>query len=216
MTTAREMIDAITTPEALSARSPRSREFVSSFALSLKRSNRLMSDKQRDLLVKLYSETIDPPKAPQAVEMDGIDGVRALFATGTSKGLKRPKIRLSTGEVSLRLSRAPDHGNNPGCIYVVDPTQVSQDGQPLYLGMIRPQGEFQPRREASPAHIDLLQAFGRDPAGVAAASGKLTGGCSFCAKGLTDERSLEVGYGPICATKYELPWGEREELSQAA
>jgi hypothetical protein len=34
--------------------------------------------------------------------------------------------------------------------------------------------------------------------------------CVFCARTLTDEadgRSVEVGYGPICADKYGLPWG---------
>jgi hypothetical protein len=34
--------------------------------------------------------------------------------------------------------------------------------------------------------------------------------CVFCARTLTDEqdgRSVDVGYGPICADKYGLPWG---------
>jgi hypothetical protein len=34
--------------------------------------------------------------------------------------------------------------------------------------------------------------------------------CMFCMRSLTDEedgRSVEVGYGPICANKYGLPWG---------
>lgn len=34
--------------------------------------------------------------------------------------------------------------------------------------------------------------------------------CVFCSRNLSDEkdgRSVEVGYGPICADKYGLPWG---------
>jgi hypothetical protein len=31
--------------------------------------------------------------------------------------------------------------------------------------------------------------------------------CVFCATPLTDERSTEKGYGPICADRYALPWG---------
>lgn len=37
--------------------------------------------------------------------------------------------------------------------------------------------------------------------------GVLTGTCVFCARELTDERSIEAGYGPVCADKNGLPWG---------
>jgi hypothetical protein len=33
----------------------------------------------------------------------------------------------------------------------------------------------------------------------------------FCSKKLTDERSIEVGYGRICAGHNGLPWGEVAE-----
>lgn len=41
-------------------------------------------------------------------------------------------------------------------------------------------------------------------------SGKRVGTCCYCAKGLTTAASLHVGYGPICAEKWGLPWGESE------
>lgn len=44
----------------------------------------------------------------------------------------------------------------------------------------------------------------------AAAIGALTHHCVFCSRELTDDgegRSVEVGYGPICARKHGLPWG---------
>lgn len=41
----------------------------------------------------------------------------------------------------------------------------------------------------------------------AAAFGQLYGTCIFCWKDLTDERSIEVGYGPVCAENRGLPWG---------
>jgi NADH pyrophosphatase NudC (nudix superfamily) len=37
--------------------------------------------------------------------------------------------------------------------------------------------------------------------------GKLYGHCVFCGRKLTDERSIEVGYGPTCAANNSLPWG---------
>lgn len=41
----------------------------------------------------------------------------------------------------------------------------------------------------------------------AAAFGHSTGKCVFCSQKLTDGRSTEVGYGPICAENNGLPWG---------
>jgi hypothetical protein len=56
--------------------------------------------------------------------------------------------------------------------------------------------------------LGLLTDFAADPAGVAAAQGKAGGHCVFCTQALSDKRSLEVGYGKICAAKWALPWGE--------
>ncbi len=57
----------------------------------------------------------------------------------------------------------------------------------------------------------LLKLIVRDlTAEEAAAFGHLHHRCVFCARKLTDEndgRSVDVGYGPICADKYGLPWG---------
>lgn len=47
----------------------------------------------------------------------------------------------------------------------------------------------------------------------AAAFGHVTGACVFCSRELTDERSLTVGYGPVCATNHGLPWGEVAEVT---
>lgn len=43
----------------------------------------------------------------------------------------------------------------------------------------------------------------------AAAFGHTTGNCVFCMQPLTDGRSTTVGYGPVCATKNNLPWGDK-------
>jgi len=55
---------------------------------------------------------------------------------------------------------------------------------------------------------DLLTRLGQDPSGVASEYGKLTGRCSFCARRLTDARSISVGYGATCAKNYDLEWGK--------
>lgn len=41
----------------------------------------------------------------------------------------------------------------------------------------------------------------------AATFGLTHGHCIACAHDLTDDRSLTVGYGPVCAKRYGWPWG---------
>lgn len=42
---------------------------------------------------------------------------------------------------------------------------------------------------------------------VASEYGIAHGHCMFCGLELTDGRSVDVGYGPTCASKHGLPWG---------
>jgi len=44
-------------------------------------------------------------------------------------------------------------------------------------------------------------------AAVTGEQGRNSGRCCYCAHPLTDQRSLDAGYGPICAERYALPWG---------
>ena len=51
----------------------------------------------------------------------------------------------------------------------------------------------------------LPVAVAADPAAAAKAYGALMGRCSFCDTAITDEGSVEVGYGPVCAKRFGLP-----------
>lgn len=59
---------------------------------------------------------------------------------------------------------------------------------------------------------DELQEFAANPAEYAARYGRESGNCCFCNIKITDSRSLNVGYGPVCAENYDLPWGEKAPL----
>ena len=61
-----------------------------------------------------------------------------------------------------------------------------------------------------------LREFADDPARVAGEHGRLTGNCCFCHHTLEDARSTAVGYGPVCASHYGLPWGERPAAAAPA
>ena len=54
----------------------------------------------------------------------------------------------------------------------------------------------------------VLDGFCNDMVGSVAHYGLEMGYCSFCNRPLSDERSIQVGYGPQCARNSRLPWGK--------
>lgn len=86
------------------------------------------------------------------------------------------------------------------------------DGEPFgfnkYFGRIDERGTFHTTPAASGSVINLVGRLGADPVTVAGEYGRLTGNCCFCGLKLTDARSTAVGYGPVCADKFGLAWGE--------
>lgn len=132
-------------------------------------------------------------------------GVNSLFDKAVASGLKYPKIRLQTqtGQ-KVCLARAGNRSRHPGHIMVTD-------GEPFgynkFFGRVDQTGQYHPAdANTDEVHI-LLEQLGSDPATVASKFGKLTGNCCFCMHSLDDERSTEVGYGPVCAKHFGLPWG---------
>lgn len=75
---------------------------------------------------------------------------------------------------------------------------------------------FLPRAECPRTAIDAVRAFGDDPIRHAAAHGQRTSNCCFCRLQLTDGRSLAMGYGPVCASNWGLPWGDQRVVTRAA
>lgn len=61
---------------------------------------------------------------------------------------------------------------------------------------------------AGRAPMHFLTALDRVTVEQARRFGLVTSRCVFCSRKLTDERSIHVGYGEICAEHNGLPWGE--------
>lgn len=137
---------------------------------------------------------------------DSLAPIAKLFATAQTH-LKRPFVLISSDAGQLRL-KVVTQGQNAGCVYVYrDGPYEDRD----YWGKVTQDGRYVPSREIGSeqtAVAEALRLFAKDPAGAAARFGRSTGACCFCGKTLTDERSVAVGYGPICADHYGLPWGE--------
>jgi Family of unknown function (DUF6011) len=125
--------------------------------------------------------------------------------------IKRPRLVLSAGDQDIRLSIAGPSSRTPGYVIVTSPERAFSERR--FLGRIGPDGVFEPSLtvdpEAQTAIVAALQAMALDPAGTAAAYGKLMGSCCFCGLPLSDGKSLAVGYGKTCAQKYNLPYNVR-------
>lgn len=149
---------------------------------------------------KLVLDNEHPPAPAPTMPMPGIR--KMLDSAGET--LKFPKINLETeGGQRVRLSVAGSGSKNPGRIHVTDGAPY---GESIYFGFIDLAGEFHYSKAPAPV-IELLSKMEADPAATASAYGLRTSNCCFCARPLTKGESVAVGYGPICAESFGLPWG---------
>lgn len=166
-----------------------------------------LSEKQTYWAHKLADEIKNPPPPPEGVKVSQtFAGVLALFNKAVADKLQYPQITLLLNDGQpVRISRAADYSKNPGHVYVKLYETVG------YAGKVAPDGKFFPKTGLDADLIEelceLLARLGNDPVGVATEYAKLTGRCCFCDIALDNEKSVAVGYGPVCAKHYGLPYG---------
>lgn len=121
-------------------------------------------------------------------------------------GIKWPRIRLVTADMRpVVLSLAGSRAKQPGTANITDGGPY---GENQWYGRVALDGDLESSREIDEGIVEILQAFSDDPARTAKAQGSLTSACCFCGKELTTMESVGAGYGPICAGRWNLPWGE--------
>lgn len=179
----------------------RDREFAQSLIDQF--NSRGLSAKQVPWVQRLVVRATTPPEA-----IGNVAGVVDLMRKAGPRG--KVVIRASD-TLTIRLSVSGEQSRYPGTVAV---TSVQQgDGYRKFYGRICQDGTFVAGRDATgdnlPSILAILRALAVDPVGTAREHGKLTGNCCFCSLPLTDGFSVDAGYGPICAKKYSLPWGNR-------
>jgi len=131
----------------------------------------------------------------------GLSSIVGHFDAAHENGLKYPSITIKANapDPGVRMYRAGQKSSRPGSVAVTD-----SEGEDFW-GRIRRDGTFH-AREAAPDWIGgVLEDFAHDPDRVAREEGQATGACCFCNTKLTEEGSVSVGYGPICAQNFGLP-----------
>lgn len=157
-----------------------------------------LTDEQRRWVHVLVSDTearIEQEKAAGPVGLLVIE----MF-DHASESLQFPKVRF----LDFVLKRLGERSRTPGAVAIIRKVdnsfigRIDRDGVIRWLvGMLVVQ-----------VIRDRLEAFCKNPVAEAQLEGQYLGSCCFCGLELTDRRSLATGYGPICASKYGLPWGQ--------
>ena len=146
--------------------------------------------------------------APPAARTDGLEPIVEMLALAGTK-LKWPVIRFEADGVRYRLGLSGAASRNPRSVSVT--TDERACDARTYFGRIDPLGVFEPHYKQAAAGTAIgaaLRAFAAAPAEQARLYGQRFGQCCFCGLELTNKASIQAGYGPICADKYGLPWGD--------
>lgn len=171
-----------------------------------------LSDKQWHWVGELTKRATEPPQK-RTTDVGSVKGIVDLLERA-AQHLKRPALIVRANDRDLRLNIAGARASMPGSINV-----CSADGYAdrEWYGRITRDGQFEPSRKfdatTQTAVAGALQAMASDPAKAAADYGRLTGVCCFCNTPLghgEDKRSTQVGYGPVCAKNWGLPWGAKQ------
>lgn len=154
--------------------------------------------------MQYWLHKLSQPEVQQvAASTFDLSRVNTMFSSA-KENLKRPAIVLSNGKANIKISFAGERSKYNGQIIVAAPTFGAG-----FYGRIDKDGNWFPTASCDAEVSIMVRDFAANPEKAAAAHGRLTGKCCFCNKGLTDARSTEVGYGPVCATHFGLQWGSR-------
>lgn len=141
-----------------------------------------------------------------ALDTAGLDGIpvpgafdviMGYFRTARANGLKWPRLVFDYRAIG---------GNKLAFGSSRDPNIIVVKFNGKFVGKITDKGFH--RRGATDAVVEFAKAIGLGGFEVVRVYGLRTGNCCFCGRELTTGESTAVGYGPICADKYGLPWGE--------
>jgi hypothetical protein len=191
------------------AMSPKDRDFATSLLNARKPSAR-----QEYWMAELVTRYTTPRPAQVEEQLTGaVAGIFQLFLTAQAKGLKFPKILLQgTAGQPVQFALAGERSKYAGQVMITDGRPF---GSSRYYGRITQDGGLVASREMVESVRELVDAFAENPAYIASHYGKATGSCCFCRRNLETKESLAVGYGPVCADKFGLPWGELPQDTQA-
>lgn len=161
---------------------------------------RIWTEKQEAWAHKIALEVLNPPakKVERGIDLGTLtDWLRDRVLPG-----KNSVAFCDEMHQEVIITAAKPDSKNPGAFYV-----RSEDNR--YLGKITANGYWRSVEPESTAdHVvgAILAKANEDPLAAVISYGRRTSRCSFCGRSLENERSVELGYGPICASNMGLPY----------
>jgi len=168
-----------------------------------------MTDSQaRGILNVMLAEARRATERPY--EPIDLSAINAFFYRVNPK-LKWPKVSLALPDGTPVTIRPKTSGMHAGAVEITGAEEWNERfGRfaPHWYGRIETDGTVTYGKGWNTIEA-LAKAFAEDPAKTASEYGRLTGNCCFCRLPLSDPRSTEQGYGEICASNWNLPWGKK-------
>ena len=171
-----------------------------------------LSPKQEEWVNIIITENLEAPTAIKPT-VTGLTRVIEIFDAAAEK-LKYPKLVVQFADGSdFKLSRAGSKSKHNGCVQLTDGGPF---GSNKYFGRITREGELVLHRDGKVREVELtsiMKSMTTDLGTFAKMYGHKSGNCCFCNTPIgegNDQRSVDAGYGPVCADNYGLPWGEKE------
>lgn len=168
-----------------------------------------LSDKQLYWVGVLAGRAMGAEGEPK-LETTKTDGLTSIvdFMINANTNLKFPKINLKTKSgYPVKLMLAGPKAKKPGTVTITDGGPY---GSNIWYGRVLTDGTWEKSGKGGPCMDEvgqLLQDLAGNPDQVIVLSGIATGTCCFCNRDLTTTASVDVGYGPVCAENFDLPWG---------
>lgn len=144
-------------------------------------------------------------KVTPAVASETIEALLAIPANGKPVAAEHKKgdIHVVDGQY-VRIHIAQSTGNPYACVAnILRPAVWAEDGTLVEAGEVEWEfvsGLVRKCTVENKATAEQAKQFSR-----------LAGRCCFCSHAIDTPESTLVGYGPVCAKKYDLPWGSTAE-----
>lgn len=136
-----------------------------------------------------------------------VERIASFLTPGAGRIPTGARVVFESGEFMVSIvSTSKDKSRWPGGFLVIGETGFDKPKTPL--AAIDAQGYLYPSEVGAMSGelAALLDEFEADPAEYVAKMGVSMGNCCFCRRDLSEPISLTMGYGPICAGHYGLPW----------
>lgn len=175
--------------------------------------------KYGSLTPKQYAAAEKFFNAPAQATYSGVLPSIPAFLSAALTNLKWPKYHFAVGDLEMVLRLKGQNSAHPGAVDIVSRERFWNDRfqseMPDWYGRIDADGTVTLGGKMAKDILAAVVEIACDPKAAAVKYAARTGSCSFCGRYLETKESVSVGYGPVCAQKFGLPWGEIREFTQA-